>query len=868
MTYASSQTSSSGFNSTSRSPQELLSEANRLAWLFNWPRAEHLYAAAETKYRQQGDAVGEAAARIGRIRAGSGRMSFVEVSRLLGKELANPLVKKDPKLKLWCVAAKGYTDIEIDLAASRRDWTEAQAIAKSVSDSRWETRAAGELGIIAFLEGDSERAAEMTGKALLSAMASGDVGTEIRDFTLVGDGFNEVKRFAEALAFFDRAIRLANENPDSGFPFRAFEGKSRTLIQQNRLAEAQQMLNQALEVAKRTEQFGDQTEILVLLGELESRTGHTEQAINDWRQSVSLGTRYGWFHMVAKSAFDLSKLYRVSGDLQSADDFASIGVEASRRTGDGYFLPRDLTVLADLKVLRGRTAEANDLYSQAEDRIEEMLIRLPESYWTSSWAGAMGDTYLHHFELAAHMGRVDKALGVLERVRGRTAAATLERKSHMANDESPEGRMLEKKLSEVQLKLTHDANPTERATLEDQMLEYERRLSLASKPPIAEFERPATLRDVQNILGSDEAVLEYVLDDPRSYCLWISHDDAGIDLLPAGRQQIEKLTRLYLAEMRAKKDSIDPARKLSGILVEPIKVLHQSRLIVVPDGLLNLLPFDALYFNGRWLVESRVVSYAPASTVLQLLRQHNGSSSPPRSLLAVGDVVYENQGNAHAQVQKPEGLSGKLLRGLSDLLGTPLRDLPDTRKEVLGVGNIIGKDSVLLLGQDATETAVKQQHLVDYKILHFAVHGYADSQFPERSALILGVDPESGDDGLLQAREIMELHSNADLVVLSACNTGVGKLEGEEGVSSLAGAFLASGAKSVVASLWSAEDTYARIVMERFYIHLAAGEDKARALRDAKLDSLRQSGMQTSPYYWAPFVLLGDGGSAIVLNSH
>jgi CHAT domain-containing protein len=104
--------------------------------------------------------------------------------------------------------------------------------------------------------------------------------------------------------------------------------------------------------------------------------------------------------------------------------------------------------------------------------------------------------------------------------------------------------------------------------------------------------------------------------------------------------------------------------------------------------------------------------------------------------------------------------------------------------------------------------------------------------------------------------------------VLSACNTGVGKLEGEEGVSSLAGAFLASGAKSVVASLWSAEDTYARTVMERFYIHLAAGEDKARALRDAKLDSLRQSGMQTPPYYWAPFVLLGDGGSPIVLNSH
>src|SRR5205807_3539207 len=108
-------------------------------------------------------------------------------------------------------------------------------------------------------------------------------------------------------------------------------------------------------------------------------------------------------------------------------------------------------------------------------------------------------------------------------------------------------------------------------------------------------------------------------------------------------------------------------------------------------------------------------------------------------------------------------------------------------------------------------------------------HGFADPQFPERSGLILGADAASHDDGLLQVREIMRLRFNADLVTLSACNTGVGKLEGEEGVTNLVEAFLVSGAKAVVASLWSADDIYTGKLMERFYTHIAEGQPKAIA---------------------------------------
>jgi CHAT domain-containing protein len=119
-----------------------------------------------------------------------------------------------------------------------------------------------------------------------------------------------------------------------------------------------------------------------------------------------------------------------------------------------------------------------------------------------------------------------------------------------------------------------------------------------------------------------------------------------------------------------------------------------------------------------------------------------------------------------------------------------------------------------------------------------------------------GIGPKTG---LLQAREIRNLSLNADLVTLSACDTGAGRLQGEEGITNLVRAFLFAGAKSVVASLWVASDIYAPILMDHFYRHLAMGEEKADALRKAKLDLLVEFGDQASPVFWAGFVMVGDG---------
>lgn len=147
--------------------------------------------------------------------------------------------------------------------------------------------------------------------------------------------------------------------------------------------------------------------------------------------------------------------------------------------------------------------------------------------------------------------------------------------------------------------------------------------------------------------------------------------------------------------------------------------------------------------------------------------------------------------------------------------------------------------------------------LRDFSIAHFAAHGLLSTAFPERSALALR--PDGQEDGFLQAREVLGLRLRASLVTLSACNTGTGKLFGQDGVSSLVRPFLASGARAVVANLWAADDTFTLALMKAFYQELARGQTKAVALQQAKLRMIRQFGKAATPKLWSGFILFGEG---------
>jgi CHAT domain-containing protein len=284
--------------------------------------------------------------------------------------------------------------------------------------------------------------------------------------------------------------------------------------------------------------------------------------------------------------------------------------------------------------------------------------------------------------------------------------------------------------------------------------------------------------------------------------------------------------------------------------VRPVaETTQKGILIIVPDGQLHLVPFDALRDStGRYVVETHTVLYSPSASSFYLLRTQKSPQAGRKSLLAVGGVPY-----AASSLNK-----SVLTRGFNR---SGFVDLPSSADEVRIAQAAFPHGTVdLLVGPSATEAAFKDAGLGEYRIVHLAVHAFADSTFPDRAALVLLSDPSVGEDGFLQASEIAQLRFEADLVVLSACETAVGPLQGQDGIANLTRAFLMAGARTVISTLWQIDDSSSLFLMKRFYAHMSKSESAASALTAAKRDILRTFGPKALPYQWAAFTIEGAGG--------
>ena len=844
-------------------PRELLTEANRLAWLENWYAAASLYGRAEEKFHSVGDLDNEAYAHIGVIRAQSVHTRSDQVLSALNLELKQPVVTRDLRLQMWCLAQRASTEIDIDSSAAKRDWTEVRDLSTRLGEKQWTARADGELGLIAFLNGDTAEAVSLLGKSIFSAYRTGDTASQIRLLTLLGLGFNEEQRYSEALALFKHAIGTANGNPDSGFPFLAFRGEIAALAGLGQLDKSTQVLETALNTARAQNDRVHEADLLIQAGKVAFGQNISETEAS-FRQAGRIAEALDLYRTLDESMFELAKVERQLGKTQAAVRAVQIALKASSRLGERYYLPRDLTALAEIKIAEGKLVDADKLFEQAEDVLDGILIKQHSFEESTARVGSMSSTYLEHFRLAVMMGRKERAFKVLERVRGRTVASKLFVREQ-AGARSPKIEQLNGEIAATQLALVHTDDKKRRSDLMEQLLADERKLAFELNE--AGLQRkdtlplPATLREVQRGLRDDEVLAEYVLDEPRAFCIALSRTAVQIVALPAGKNRIEALTKSYLSELKAKAIGKQSAMDLYGLLVEPLlSRFPQSHLIISPDGILNSLPFEALRNNGGYLVQAKVISYTPSGTVLWRLR----STEPVKSaqpLLAVGAVDYHLM-RALPKAYSANAITATVLRGLSELSGSKLEDLPGSREEVLTIARIAGSDSKLLLGESATETEFKKQNLGQFRVIHLATHATADPQYPDRAGLVLALAPNSADDGLLQLREIMHLSLNANLVTLSACETEVGTDQGEAGVVNLEQAFLIAGARAVVASLWNVEDSSTTMLMKSFYEHLAHHEDKAVALTHAKLEIL-QKYSDVSPYYWAGFVMVGQGSEEV-----
>ncbi len=311
------------------------------------------------------------------------------------------------------------------------------------------------------------------------------------------------------------------------------------------------------------------------------------------------------------------------------------------------------------------------------------------------------------------------------------------------------------------------------------------------------------------------------------------------------------------------------ASELSEIILPPaISKTANKRIAIVADGVLQYIPFSALLSpgsTGRLLVDSNEIVMLPSASVLSLLRADQSHSREPNKKIAIfADPVFDLDDPRISKVpgkrsnEKNMAIAG-VLRDFR--LGETLPRLLASRAEARNISGLVDKADVKIRTDfAATIENVEKAGSEDYQILHFATHGLLNSARPELSGLVFSLYDENGQkqDGFLTLNDIYNLDISSDLVVLSACQTALGKEVRGEGLIGLSRGFLYAGSTKIVASLWKVDDSATSEFMKLFYKHhLQNGLSASAALRAAKLE-LKKIPRYRSPYYWSAFTILGD----------
>jgi CHAT domain-containing protein len=581
--------------------------------------------------------------------------------------------------------------------------------------------------------------------------------------------------------------------------------------------------------------------------------GDLKQAALDYAQAVQYARELGYWRGLTETDGPLARVYERQNELDAALASVNEALEANRHIPrEMYFAPQNLAIKAEILKQLGQVAESNHLYSRSLGLVDSLLVTAPTPRAVHSILDSLAYVYSGYFSSLCEQGKLAEAFSVIERAHGRVEEVALENRKHLP----PHGPTpLERKLTSLNLQLIstddnrrRDEVLNEIASVEDQMASDSWSHAVATQP--------APLETVQSDLLPKEVLIEYVLTDPVSYAFAITRESARAYALPS-RKEIEPAVQQYVALTRKGKADTRLGYVLFKDLLQPIPEFQDHRSAVfVPDGSLYFLPMDALYDGTRYVVAAHTTSLVPAGTVLHILRTRARFTTIREPFMGVAPWTED----ASAKHSVFASLFSPLRGGGPN--SADFIPLPESKDEVetgrAEIDRVLGArpdPSELLLGPNATETNFKKLPLADYRVFHLALHGYADLEHPDRSALIFARNPhDRRDDGLLQIREIRELRLNAALVVLSACKTGIGPV-GEAGIQNLASAFLQAGGETVVSTLWAVADHATGQFMDKFYVHLASNESKAEALRNAAVSMCK---LGLPPYYWASFEVVGD----------
>ncbi len=649
--------------------------------------------------------------------------------------------------------------------------------------------------------------------------------------------------------------------------------------------EADRLLEKAHKIADRRQLFSQLVEVSLERARAAMARGETEVAL-DLLKTVDT---YGVQLFEGERAVDPEVVASIT--LEIANIMCEGGQASSARWKFGQALTQaeglphiQLEVLADRATCErsaGLLDEAEETLRAAAALLEEQRARVAggtaERQRYLAFQATVGEALV---EVLFDQGRFEEALLASEALKARTLVELLETTGAVRAGDVPP------KLVERQLELTNGIAglrrealtaesfaPARRKELEDLEGELaDLRLEIAAlqpeNSPARALLEAGSADALAAALAPDEAALVYAVTDGGVLLFVLrggeltTHRVGDPDELSRGVRRLrrylrhpdEGYTRGLVVEREPLSDAATAAEVFGWVAGDLYRQLWAPaaprlqgarRVVIVPDGFLHYLPFEVLALDdGRFLTEEVITSYSPSLTALRVLRDGQEAAGRPSTMFGVADPVFDGTGGSGGQ--EADALAER---------GVQLVQLPGTRAEAEAIQQHLPA-AEFLFGSDAREGAVKAGVTPSHRYLHFATHGLVpdDVSWLTQPSLVLSLDdPGAGEDGLLDMGEIAGIEMDAEVVVLSACQTAVGNEVKGEGLLGLTRAFLTAGAHRVVASLWSVSDQATAELMGEFYGHLQE-EPPAEALRAARLSTMDR---YPHPYYWAAFVISG-----------
>lgn len=744
------------------------------------------------------------------------------------------------------------------------------------------------LGNVAAARGDLAHAEDYYQQALAIwqkvAPESTEMATGLYNLGALEDQRGEETRAAE---YFQQALAIWRKTDPNGLDVAsALNGIGETAAKGGDLSRADDYLQQALSTRQKTNPDGLRTaDSLNNLGELKLERGDFDGAAEYFQQALAIFQKVAPESLrVAQVQDNLAELSAKRGDNARAEGFYRQALAVQHELAPGSL--DESKTLHSLGVVMRASGQIDKSYPflvRAVDALESQTARLGgsqdvRSTFRAQYAGYYGDLEIALLDLK----KPEQAYQVSERSRARSLLQMLAERDLVLSSEVPTEIERARKLNatdydRVQAELAQ-LNPTKDRQKVDGLLTRLRDLSdergqiverirgLSPRLAFLLYPQPLDLAAARRVLDPGTTLLSFGVFEDRTVLFIVQPEGVAPGFSAVTIQVPEKELRTKVQAFRhligerrqsTDRDLMAQSRGLYDLLIKPAEPLIKGsdRLLIVSDGPLQILPFAALRRSEKeYLVEWKPLHTVVSATVYAELKKARRQATKPIELVAFGDPRFPSN-----SMTQGERTSDAELRSATDR-GLTLSPLFFSRVEVDAITSLYPGRSQKYEGAEATEERAKSVG-TDVRYIHFSTHGFLDEHFPLNSALVLSIPEkfeEGKENGLLQAWEIFEqVHLDADLVTMSACNTGLGQELNGEGLIGLTRAFEYAGAHSVLASLWSVDDMRTMELMKGFYGGLLTGKSKDEALREAQLGLLR-SQPSSSPYYWAAFTLTGD----------